>query len=783
MIQNNDTDIKDADGFNKTNVLSNAEEQLIESFRSQHLSQMLVMLFTDLVGSSLLKKEIGDRGAKILEDKHKDFLLRALDEIRNAQAVRVEGDSYIFVFLKPSDAICFALRSQVLHREARIHDWPELPEFRVGIHLGTVIVEEGLRKLGPGEIGDIKGLQADTTARIMSLAQGGQILFSQAVSDDARQALKGVDIKGIGRLVWHSHGPYILKGRDEPVTICEVGEEGKTPFVKPPGNEKAEPFDYSDDISGWRPGADTTLPNTNWVMEKKLGQGGFGEVWLSHDRTQSSRKTVFKFCTIKNKARSLRRELNVFNYLSITEGRMPTGIVEVLGSHDEKAPYYIQLEYVPGGDLGQWITDKGKTAPLNVRLDLAIQMAQSLVRIHEAGIVHRDIKPSNFLLEPCKDPESTPVLKLSDFGIGQAALDAALSSRDEGTCLPGGGYTIHTKTFAGAAGAYFFIAPELILSPASTHGGLGTHATTAADIYSLGVTLYQLFAGDINSPPGIDLPDVNDPILREHIKACLSRYPEKRPTAEELIQRFREYSKPSEKIKVCKNCGSENNETANFCSNCGNPLKQEKTHAARMTDMEILRELEQEIGKKFRKVRFEKIWRLQTYVYEKGHIVGINLANLGIDFFPFTIPKLRHLRYLNLNANLLPELPPEIAELKKLEVLHCSENQLTELPPGIAELKCLRELHLKSNHLTEIPSKITKLESLRELILSENHLTRLPREITELKMNLYWESTAKGICVKDNPLEIPPKKIVRQGMDTVRNYFGSLSPGDKADVC
>ena len=96
-----------------------------------------------------------------------------------------------------------ALRAQAAHRAARAAGWPRLPEFRTGIHLGTVVVEAGLRgPRAPGDIGDIQGLQVDTAARVMDLARGGQILCSRSVFDDARQAMKGGEIEGVGALAW-----------------------------------------------------------------------------------------------------------------------------------------------------------------------------------------------------------------------------------------------------------------------------------------------------------------------------------------------------------------------------------------------------------------------------------------------------------------------------------------------------------------------------------------------------------------------------------------------------
>jgi serine/threonine protein kinase len=48
-------------------------------------------------------------------------------------------------------------------------------------------------------------------------------------------------------------------------------------------------------------------------------------------------------------------------------------------------PYYIQLEFAPGGDLKRWLDERGKVAPLRVRLDLAVQMARALAHVHQAG--------------------------------------------------------------------------------------------------------------------------------------------------------------------------------------------------------------------------------------------------------------------------------------------------------------------------------------------------------------------------------------------------------------
>jgi hypothetical protein len=72
--------------------------------------------------------------------------------------------------------------------------------------------------------------------------------------DTARQALKGEELHGIVALSWLNHGPYRMKGVEETLEICEVGEEGKARLRQPPDSEKAHRFISADSepVLGWR---------------------------------------------------------------------------------------------------------------------------------------------------------------------------------------------------------------------------------------------------------------------------------------------------------------------------------------------------------------------------------------------------------------------------------------------------------------------------------------------------------------------------------------------------
>src|SRR5262249_54196694 len=147
------------------------------------------------------------------------------------------------------------------------------------IHVGEVLVEEWE---GAKKAVDLYGIQVDASARVMSLAQGGQILMTRFAFDNARQVLRGQDLDGVSQLSWLNHGKYLLKGVEEHLEICEVGEMGIAPLSAPLNSDKGtrELSPDQEPVLGWRPAADQMVPNTKWMLKEKLGEGGFGEVWL-----------------------------------------------------------------------------------------------------------------------------------------------------------------------------------------------------------------------------------------------------------------------------------------------------------------------------------------------------------------------------------------------------------------------------------------------------------------------------------------------------------------------
>lgn len=198
-----------------------------------------------------------------------------------------------------------------------------------------------------------------------------------------------------------------------------------------------------------------------YSLDREIGRGGTGVVWLGRDEVLH-REVALKRIGLLPGAddTDLARAEREAQLSAKLNHPHVVGIFDVV-IDDESRAHWLVMEYVEGVTLGQRIKQQGALTPQEVA-PILWQAADALAAAHKAGIVHRDVKPSNILLD------RNGQAKLTDFGIARIAAEPSLTQTGLMTGSPA------------------YIAPEII------SGGRGDEA---ADVWSLGVTLFHALAG------------------------------------------------------------------------------------------------------------------------------------------------------------------------------------------------------------------------------------------------------------------------------------------------
>ncbi|HEX4521854.1 MAG TPA: protein kinase [Gaiellaceae bacterium] len=211
--------------------------------------------------------------------------------------------------------------------------------------------------------------------------------------------------------------------------------------------------------AGWRPG-DVLVER--YELEELVGLGGMASVFAAMDRVLERRVAVKllhrRLASDPVHVDRFRREA------SMVAGLAHENIVTVIDRGEDQGVPFIVFEYVPGENLKELLLRVGPL-PLLRTLDIAISIARALAFAHSRSCVHRDVKPQNVLIS------SSGAIKVADFGIARSLS-------------PGGGVT-ETGTVLGSAD---YLSPEQ---------AQGLQVGEAADIYSLGVILYELLTGEV----------------------------------------------------------------------------------------------------------------------------------------------------------------------------------------------------------------------------------------------------------------------------------------------
>jgi len=251
---------------------------------------------------------------------------------------------------------------------------------------------------------------------------------------------------------------------------------------------------------------------------QKIGLGGMGVVYLAED-TALNRNVVLKILQP-----SFRDEKNTSRFFREAKILSQLNHPHIVTIHDFgmwKRHMYIVLEYLDGSNLQQ-IIEKNGPLPVTWLMNALPQMMDALEAAHQEGIIHRDLKPSNIFC--LKQVDHTDYIKILDFGTA-VSLDPDLLDKITPT-----GEVI---------GSPCYMSPEQIM---------GREISPRSDIYSLGITIYEILSGEppfrsdnmmsiflshlykppkpLNSWKGGNEPHIQN--LLEIVNTCLNKNPEDR---------------------------------------------------------------------------------------------------------------------------------------------------------------------------------------------------------------------------------------------------------------
>jgi serine/threonine-protein kinase len=202
-----------------------------------------------------------------------------------------------------------------------------------------------------------------------------------------------------------------------------------------------------------------------YVIDRRIGRGAMGAVYLAKD-PRINRPVALKAIPIEKEFEDeeLKEARLRFYREAESAGRLAhPNIITVFDAGEDKGLAYIAMEFVPGIPLKKFTDPKKLLAPKRA-LELCAQTAEALDYAHTQGVIHRDIKPANLIYNPKEGS-----LKITDFGVARMT---------DGN---------NTKTGI-VLGTPMYMSPEQLNAEKLT--GL-------SDLFSLGVTLYELLAGEV----------------------------------------------------------------------------------------------------------------------------------------------------------------------------------------------------------------------------------------------------------------------------------------------
>ncbi|MCX5140608.1 MULTISPECIES: serine/threonine-protein kinase [unclassified Streptomyces] len=269
---------------------------------------------------------------------------------------------------------------------------------------------------------------------------------------------------------------------------------------------------------------------SKYLLEEPLGRGATGTVWRARQRETAGAEAAVagqpgETVAIKVLKEELANDADVvMRFLrerSVLLRLRHENIVRTRDLVVEGDLLALVMDLIDGPDLHRYLRDNGPLTPVGASL-LTAQIADALAASHADGVVHRDLKPANVLLDE-RDGQMHPML--TDFGIARLADSPGLT---------------RTHEFVGTPA---YVAPE---------SAEGRPQTSAVDIYGAGILLYELLTGRPPFAGGTALEVLHRHLSEEPrrpstvpaplwtvIERCLSKDPDRRPSAENLARALR----------------------------------------------------------------------------------------------------------------------------------------------------------------------------------------------------------------------------------------------------
>lgn len=241
-----------------------------------------------------------------------------------------------------------------------------------------------------------------------------------------------------------------------------------------------------------------------FVLIERVGEGGFGIVWKARHAEIQNKIVAIKFPKKAEFVDLMKREANFQHNLN------HPNIVKTLGLNLSNNPPYLVMEFAEGRNLRKLMQEEGIIPPPHA-IDIAIQILDALAFAHGKGIIHKDIKPENICVSKQligiggKKQALFYKIKVMDFGLGMPQ-----NRSDSNVILSGNSRTSGIRLHSGTM---FYMAPEQM----SPHMKMDERA----DIYSLGVFLYEILTGEL--PFGMDLPSELNPVIPQYLDAVVKK--------------------------------------------------------------------------------------------------------------------------------------------------------------------------------------------------------------------------------------------------------------------